>query len=323
MNSKSILLSTILTIFTLSSFAQLKVDQYGRIGMGTNWPNPGYKCHIKGNLLLTTYPSSPFVEFQFKVGNGWPGAQFGTNIDKIAVWASWVNYNKLYAEQYYRLSDASFKLNKTAIDSPIRKLSELKPYKYDMIDRYITESGDSLQRTLPQYGFISQEVEQSLQEIKITDDGKDGKLMDYDQIIPLLVAGFQEQQKSIRGLEGQVARLMATNQSNSSNTGMNGSSINSGSENNNLMDLCLLFACAPNPFNTTTQLSYYLNSTVIHAEIRVYDMQGIERKVFNLDSNQGSSYVNLEGSDLPTSGTYIYDLFADNQITDAKTVIKQ
>ena len=104
---------------------------------------------------------------------------------------------------------------------------------------------------------------------------------------------------------------------------MNGSSINSGSENNNSMDLCQLFACAPNPFNTTTQLSYYLNSTVIHAEIRVYDMQGIERKVFNLDSNQGSSSVNLEGSDLPTSGTYIYALFVDNQIIDAKTVIKQ
>lgn len=314
MNTKSILLLSILIIFALTSFAQLKVDQNGRIGIGTNWPNSGYKCHIKGNLLLTTYPSLPFIELQFNVGNGWPGAELGTNIDRIAVWSSWMSYNKLYAEQYYRLSDASFKINKAPIHSPLRKLSELKPYKYDMIDRYITESGDSLQRTLPQYGFISQEVEQSLPEIKITDDGKDGKLMDYDQIIPLLVAGLQEQQKSIRGLEGQVARLMATNQSNSSNT---------GGENNNSMDLCLLFACSPNPFNTTTQLSYYLNSTANHAEIRVYDTQGIERKVFNLDSYQGNSYVNLEGSDLPTSGTYIYALFVDNQIIDAKTLIKQ
>ncbi|NEN25704.1 T9SS type A sorting domain-containing protein [Cryomorpha ignava] len=321
MNAKSILLSTIFAIFTLSTFAQLKVDRYGRIGMGTNWPNPGYKCHIKGNLLLTTYPASPFVEFQFKVQPGW--AILGTNVDHIAAWSPWVNFNKLYAEQYYRLSDASFKLNKAAIDSPMRKLSELKPYKYDMIDRYITESGDSLQRTLPQYGFISQEVEQSLPEIKITDDAQEGKLMDYDQIIPLLVAGIQEQQKSVRALEAQIAKLMATNQSSSSNSSLNGSGINNGSESNNSMDLCKLFSCSPNPFSTTTQISYYLNSTVIHAELRVYDMQGIERTVINLDTNQGNSYVNLQAQDLPVNGTYIYALFVDSQIVDAKTVIKQ
>ena len=131
MKTKSIILAAIFAVFSLSTFAQLKVDQYGRIGMGTNWPNSGYKCHIKGNLLLTTYPASPFIEFQFKVGNGLPGAEFGTNVDKIAVWASWVGYNKLYAEQFYKMSDARFKLNQSAIESPMKKLLDLKPYKYD------------------------------------------------------------------------------------------------------------------------------------------------------------------------------------------------
>lgn len=36
MKMKSIILSTIFAVFTISVFAQLKVDQYGRIGMGTN-----------------------------------------------------------------------------------------------------------------------------------------------------------------------------------------------------------------------------------------------------------------------------------------------
>lgn len=61
MKTKSIILSAIFAAFTLSAFAQLKVDQYGRIGMGTNWPNSSYKCHIKGNLLLTTYPDNPLL----------------------------------------------------------------------------------------------------------------------------------------------------------------------------------------------------------------------------------------------------------------------
>ncbi len=52
---------------SLASYAQLKVDKSGRIGMGTNWPNSEFKCHIKGNLLLTNYPESPFTELRLKV----------------------------------------------------------------------------------------------------------------------------------------------------------------------------------------------------------------------------------------------------------------
>ncbi|GAB4346734.1 MAG: hypothetical protein OHK0038_26840 [Flammeovirgaceae bacterium] len=269
MKTKSIILSAIFAVFTLSAFAQLKVDQFGRIGMGTNWPNSGYKCHIKGNLLLTTYPASPFIEFQFKVGNGWPGADMGSTTDMIAFWTTWTSYNKLYAEQFYKMSDASFKLNQSAIESPMKKLLNLKAYKYDVIDRYISENGDSLEGTLTQYGFISQEVEQALPEVKITEDGKDGKLMDYDQIIPLLVAGIQEQQRQISSLEATIAKLIATGtnpgQGNNGNQGNNGGNNGNG---NNPMDVCKLFNSSPNPFNNSANIPYYLCNDINTAEKR-------------------------------------------------------
>ena len=88
MKTKSIVLSIIFAVITLSTFAQLKVDQYGRIGMGTNWPNPGYKCHIAGNLLCTSYPANPYYELRFKVGNGWPGCEIGPSSDILAFWTS-------------------------------------------------------------------------------------------------------------------------------------------------------------------------------------------------------------------------------------------
>ena len=76
---KTKILASLLLFLSINAFAQLRVDPYGRIGMGTNYPNSEYKCHIKGDLLLTTYPEIPapnatFVEFKFKVGHGWPGA---------------------------------------------------------------------------------------------------------------------------------------------------------------------------------------------------------------------------------------------------------
>ena len=88
MKTKSIVLSIIFAVITLSTFAQLKVDQYGRIGMGTNYPNPGYKCHVSGNLLCTSYPANPYYELRFKVGNGWPGCEIGPSSDILAFWTS-------------------------------------------------------------------------------------------------------------------------------------------------------------------------------------------------------------------------------------------
>lgn len=322
MKTKSIILSAIFAVFTLSAFAQLKVDQFGRIGMGTNWPNSGYKCHIKGNLLLTTYPASPFIEFRFKVGNGWPGSEIGCTTDKIAFWSTWESYNKLYAEQYYKMSDASFKSNQAAIQSPMKKLLDLKPYKYDVLDRYTSETGDSLESTLIQYGFVSQEVEQTLSEVKITEDGKDGKLMDYDQIIPLLVAGIQEQQRQISSLEATIAKLIATGtnpgQGNNGNQGNNGGNNGNG---NNPIDVCKLFVSSPNPFNNSANIPYYLCNNTNTAEIKIWDMQGIERKSFYLNPQQGNNQVILNSSDLPVSGTYVYALIANGQIIDAKTMI--
>lgn len=317
MKTKYITIILALFIVSATGYSQLKVDQYGRIGMGTNWPNPGYKCHIKGNLLLTTYPASPFIEFQFKVGNGWPGAEFGTNIDQVAVWSPWVNYNKLYAEQYYRLSDASFKLNITIIQSPLEKILELKPHRYDMIDRYISETGDSLERTIPQYGFISQEVEKDLPEIKITDDGKYGKLMDYDQVIPLLVAGMQERQKQINLLESSLAKVLASK----STTPINDDQIQGNGSKDNNIDKCRLYNGSPNPFNNSINIPFYLSDNTTSAKIKVWDMQGVQKKEFILTPQQGNGNVTISSSDLSIGGSYICALFANSQIIEANTII--
>ncbi len=207
MKTRLILISAFIAVFTVSSFAQLKVDPYGRIGIGTNWPNPGYKCHIKGDLLLTTHPDYPFIELQFKVG---PllNAQIGTNTDEVTFYSNWVNYHKLFAEEYYRLSDEKYKLNRTLISNPVERLQALKAYKYDMIDTYFdNETGDSLSKLIPKFGFIAQEIEEVLPDIKITKDIGNNKLMDYDQIIPLLVAGMQEQQRQIGALEVIISEL--------------------------------------------------------------------------------------------------------------------
>ena len=82
MRIKFLLTIILLAMINKISFAQFKINEYGRIGMGIN-PHPIDKLLIKGDMALTTYPEIPtpltrYTELRFKVGNGWPGAEIGT-----------------------------------------------------------------------------------------------------------------------------------------------------------------------------------------------------------------------------------------------------
>lgn len=147
MKTKGIFLTAMFAVFTLSVFAQLKVDQYGRIGMGTNWPNPGYKCHIAGNLLCTSYPTNPFYELRLKVGNGWPGCEIGASSDILAFWTNEAGYNSLRASDFSVMSDSTMKRNIVPIKSSLDRLMEIRPVHYSIEDNKIDDTtGDLIKK---------------------------------------------------------------------------------------------------------------------------------------------------------------------------------
>ena len=120
------------------SSAQLRVLPSGNVGMGIDPGNPGYKCLIKGDLLLTTYPEIPqgfnrFLEFKFKVGNGFP-AEFGASLGNIAVWSAEVGFNNFFANHYYVMSDSTFKTNIIPIPNGLETVLQLKPYSFYVRD---------------------------------------------------------------------------------------------------------------------------------------------------------------------------------------------
>ncbi len=194
---------------SIASYGQLKVDQYGRIGMGTNYPNSGFKCHIKGNLLLPNYPSSPSYGLEMMVGYEWPGVGIGSSESSIAFWIPSSNFNILYASQFYRVSDSTLKTNIQPITNGLDDLLKLNVYSYTLIENVTNEKTMYGKRgevaSKKEYGLLSQEVERVFPDIDITEDVKGVKLMDYDQLIPILISGMQEQQKMISSLEEQIS----------------------------------------------------------------------------------------------------------------------
>ncbi|HRO75101.1 MAG TPA: tail fiber domain-containing protein [Crocinitomicaceae bacterium] len=323
MKIKSFIRVAMLIGLPFTTFAQLKVDQYGRIGMGTNYPNSGYKCHIKGNLLLTTHPDNPAVELQFKVGSGLFGAVIGTNVDYVAFWSQWVEYNNLLAQSYLQVSDKSLKTNIKEIANPLQKINLLKTYKYDFIDKQITEKGDSITKLTPKYGFISQEVEEILDEVKITEDAHDLKLMDYDQIIPLLVAGMQEQQKMIDSLKTKLGDLQLEKKQTEYKLLPSDSTLNTSIQGT--LSQSKINNCYPNPFNADLVIDYQIESSepLLNANLIIFNSSGQLFKEIALENTIGKNAISLSGSFFSQSGSYIIGLKLNGQVIDTKIVVKQ
>jgi len=322
---KTKILSSILLLISISAFAQLRVDQFGRIGMGTNYPNPNYKLHIKGDLLLTTYPEIPApntypVEFRLKVGNGWPGAEMGTNVDIIAFWTLETGYNKLYAEGFYVGFEKDSKTNIVNIENSLEIINKLNSCSF-----YI--NNEKLHKKQIRYGFLAEEVAQAIPEI--TDTARGVILIDYNQITPLLVSATKELNKTIDSLKQELFEIKNEitdycNQKNPNNA--MGSDIYTETQhlttnisNNTPLGNSKLFQNRPNPFTEETKIEFNIKTKYSSASILVFDMQGTLKKTIPISEN-GKGYITVNGYEL-TAGMYLYSLIIDGKEFDTKRMI--
>jgi hypothetical protein len=97
-------------------------------------------------------------------------------------------------------SDARYKKNLLAIDSPLNKVMGLTGLSYEWKTDDYKEKGFQTGR---HYGVIAQEIEKVLPEVVNTaPDGS--KAVAYTEIIPLLIEAIKEQQKRIEALEKRL-----------------------------------------------------------------------------------------------------------------------
>jgi hypothetical protein len=156
-------------------------------------------------------------------------------------------------------------------------------------------------------GFIAQELEVVLPDIvRISSNGL--KSIDYDQIIALLLEAIKEQNTLIETLKADVNELKS-----------NYDQINSIKPNETQYDNAVLFQNDPNPFDQITVINYYLPITIQNASIIIYNMQGVQLKIFD-HIQKGKSFISIKSEELKP-GMYIYTLIADGKEIDTKRMI--
>ncbi len=170
-------------------------------------------------------------------------------------------------------------------------------------------------------GFLAQDLQKVFPEL-VSED-KDGLLsIDYIGLIPFIVEGIKEQQRTITAQSEKIKELETLL------SGYNGTAaLRSAAIDNSVTGLkniptgelnnAFLYQNTPNPFREKTEIRYFLPTEVQSAEIYIFNMQGSLMKKIPA-GHIGS--IEIKGSDLK-AGMYLYTLIADGKEVDTKRMI--
>lgn len=280
-------------------------------------------------------------------------------------WAGYFQGN-VYISGSFGPSDQNLKENVATMEHADSLLSLLNPVTFD----FKTAQYPQLQlQNGNQMGLIAQQVEPIFPSMvrentspaqydslgNVTVPSVNFKTVDYTKLIPLLIAGHQEQANEIEAKDSIIDALTADNATqqqtiddlNARLTNLENClsallptlcSMNQSLIQNNtpaqqeavrqnlsvtLSDrsAIILDQNVPNPFAEQTVINFSIPATVQKAQIHFYDGNG--KLMQSVDVNErGLGSLTVFGSDLST-GVYTYTLVADGQIVATKKMMKQ
>ena len=170
----------------------------------------------------------------------------------------------------------------------------------------------NMENIRPKYGFVAQEIEKIFPNVVYTLSNGE-KAIAYQEIIPLLVSAFQEQQNLIDSLANRIENLEmpATQQRQQAPAAMQ-DAITDGS--------AALMQNTPNPFNQATEIGYRLPEGSATALIIVCDMNGKMLQTYPLAVNSTNGTLTIQAGSY-TPGMYLYTLIIDGVQIDTKQMI--
>jgi hypothetical protein len=128
--------------------------------------------------------------------------------------------------------------------------------------------------------------------------------VNYQGLIPVLIASIQEQQQQISALKVKLTALKI--QIKDRNGGVTVTAV-------------YLKQNTPNPVSGSTTIGYHVPETAGSARLTLTNAKGQVIKTISLN-NRGTSQVNLNTASL-AAGTYNYTLYVDGRRVDTKRLV--
>ncbi len=272
--------------------------------MGSNDPESSL---IYGNLKLVSSLNNGTNFTYFKVNNGVPGLDIGGTNKGVAFYYLG-KYQPIYCSNLYKISDSILKFNHFEIQNPMAKLQSLQPYFYNMYS--INENQVVTMNS--EYGFFSQEVASALPDVDITKDVHDYKVLDYDQIIPIIVAAMKEQQQQIDSLQSIIMNCCQV-----------GTERSQMSHSLTKTERSIITNLSPNPNDGKFKVDFQLASEVRNVAFEITDASGKQINYIKLSSNDLNNRTLEISIESFNSGIYNISLVADGVRSDMKKLLKQ
>ncbi|MDR2147198.1 MAG: tail fiber domain-containing protein [Tannerella sp.] len=290
-------------------------------GAGVNSPN---------NLTNTTsigYAAYATASDQVRIGNNL--------VTSIGGYANWSNISDGRAKKNIRadvpgldfinlLQPVTYNLDLDAMDSLLGIDKAKKEELEKDMPRDLKEKNEKAKQTKQeqvQTGFVAQDVEKTAKSVGydfsgVNVDESGIYSLSYAEFVVPLVKAVQELSAQNEQLQQQINELKANSvslrSSSPDGTGTTGT-------DNPATAQCKLYQNAPNPFNQSTQIRYYLPQDVKTVYLYIYNLQGAQIKQFRI-TQRGEGLQVIDGSEL-AAGMYLYALIADGQEVDTKRMI--
>lgn len=310
----SLLLST-LALFSVNSFAQLTVTNTGLVGINRV---PSFTLDIEGTVRFSNWTDA-ILDWSdtYHIPTFYPeqdgGMIFGKENRRVyvkayQVWSIW----------YSNYSDERIKKNITNLKSSLEKIKMLRGVSYNLNEDNFNNLSERAKSDInnESIGFIAQEVEKVFPQL-VTKSDTDGIYgVNYVSLIPVIVEAMKEQQNQIDSLKKVISKTKTSKKSTTTEIDEYETDIKDN-KNSNL--LASLDQNAPNPFNQSTQIGYYLPETINSANLYIFDMNGLQIRSIQINS-KGKGSITIYGSEL-NAGMYLYTLIADGKEIDTKRMI--
>jgi hypothetical protein len=314
-------------------------NNYGTYGQSSNGTGvQGHSDNAVGGYFYSTNL------YGLRAGTGVSGGYAGVFDGSVYTFGS-----------YFSSSDKNLKKNIQDFGNAMSIINQLKPKNYEFRTDDAKFASFNLPKGT-HYGLIAQDVEQVLpnlvketpQEIGRKEDKLTGlqlnskgeaipsateqkiktgavkkeimniKGVNYEELIPILIKGMQEQDKVIHDQGAKIEELTQLVQK------LQGSPISSSAHNNDALNSATLSSASlsqnvPNPLTNSTSIGYTLPVGISKAMLAITDNNGNTIKQISLNGN-GKGAVSIETSTL-SAGTYHYSLIVNGKTIETKTMV--
>jgi len=235
-------------------------------------------------------------------------------------------------------SDLRFKTNIQKIDDPLIKLKKLEGVTYNLltnnqIDLKLNKETDTsklnekelkeLKKEIKtndkrKIGFIAQELQAIFPELVEESEGY--MYIDYIGLIPVVIEALKEQQTIIDAQSLKIKELESKIENGENkNSKQKSMEVISGIEQSENTINAFLYQNIPNPFNTETEIKYYVPLGSENVKLYIFNLQGKLLKTETINTT-GQGSLKIKASELK-AGIYIYTLLINGQEVDTKRMI--